>query len=447
MTTPQTTPLSAEKLQSIAKHVLDLAKKQGASDAEVAISCGSGFSVQVRMGEVETLEYHRDKGIGITVYFGQKKGSASLSAIEDDALAEAVAAACHIAKYTSADDCAGLADKALLAMTYPDLKLYYPWQITAEEGIVLAKEVETLGREFDRRITNSDGAALSTHENHIVYANSLGFCGDYPSSFYNLSCTLIANQGDQMQRDYGYSVARDPLDLYSTKQVAEEAATRTLRRLGAQKLSTRKTPVLFSAQVATGLISHLLSAIRGSNLYRKSSFLLDHLNKPVLPAHIHLREDPHRIKGLASAPFDAEGVATQAHNIVEGGILKSYILSTYSAKKLGMQTTGNAGGIHNIAISTDTLSFDELLKKMDTGLVVTELMGQGINLVTGDYSRGATGFWVEKGVIQYPVEEITIAGNLKEMFMNIVAMGSDIEKRSSIQTGSILLSEMTIAGA
>lgn len=446
MTEQEKITASAKIHRRVAEHILEMAKKQGASDAEVAISNSTGISIQVRLGEVETLEYHRDKGIGITVYFGQKKGSSSLSAIEEPALEEAVTAACHIAKYTSEDDCTGLADKASLAMTYPDLQLYYPWSLSTEEGITLTQETEQLGRQYDKRISNSEGAALSTHENHLVYANTAGFCGDYSSSFYNLSCTLIANEGSAMQRDYGYSVARDPLDLYSAKKIAEEAASRTLRRLGAQKLTTRKAPVIFSAEVATGLISHFLGAIRGSNLYRKSSFLLDQLDKPVFPDFVQIREEPHLIKGLASAPFDGEGVRTQARNLVQAGILKEYILSTYSARKLGMKTTGNAGSVHNILVSTQPYSLDALLKKMDTGLLVTELMGQGINLVTGDYSRGATGFWVEKGELCYPVEEITIAGNLKEMFQHIVHIGCDVEKRSAIQTGPILIAEMMIAG-
>ncbi len=446
MTTLENALLPAQKLQSVAQHILDLAKQQGASAAEVAISSNIGLSVQVRLGEVETLEHHRDKGIGITVYFGQKKGTTSLSALETPALVDAVAAACHIAKYTSEDECAGLADSALLATTYPDLKLHYPWQITTEQAIHMAKEIEATGMQSDKRITNSDGASVSTHENHLLYANSHGFCGDYASSFYNLSCVLIANEGENMQRDHGYTVARDPIDLYSTQQVAEEAASRTLRRLGARRLTTRKTPVIFSAPVATGFISHFLGAIRGSNLYRKASFLLDYLDKPVFPSHIHIREEPHLIKGLASAPFDAEGVKTQPHDLISDGILKSYILSSYTARKLGLVTTGNAGGVHNVIVKPNSLSFSGLLQKMDTGFVITELMGQGINLVTGDYSRGASGYWVEKGKIQYPVEEVTIAGNLKEMFQHIIAISDDIEKRSAIQTGSILISEMMVAG-
>ncbi|EKD75779.1 MAG: hypothetical protein ACD_44C00029G0002 [uncultured bacterium] len=446
MSTQEKTPLSFEKLKNIAHHILDFSKKQGATDAEVSISNGLGFTTQVRLGEVETLEYHRSKGIGITVYFGQKKGTTSLSAIEETALNEAVSAACHIAKYTSEDNCAGLIEKKFLAFNYPDLKLFYPWSITPEQGIELAKEVENIGRAYDKRISNSEGATLSTHENHFVYANSIGFCGHYSSSFYNLNCTLIANENDRMQRDYGYSIARDPLELFSAKEIAKEAATKVLRRLGAKKLSTRKTPVIFSSNVSPALISHFLAAIRGSNLYRKSSFLCDYLEKPVFPSHIQIREEPFIIKGLASAPFDDEGATPRPRDLIHQGILKSYFLNSYTARKLGMEPTGNAGGIHNILVSHSADTFEELLKKMDTGLVITELMGQGINLVNGDYSRGATGFWVEKGEIQYPVEEITIAGNLKNMFMGILAIGTDIEKRSSIQTGSILIDEMTIAG-
>lgn len=446
MTTPNNNLIPVEKLNTSAQHILDLAKKQGATSAEVAISNNIGVSIQVRLGEVETLEHHRDQGVGITVYFGHKKGSASLSALDEPALAEAVSAACHIAKYTAEDSCAGLADQNMMAFNYPDLKLYYPWQHSIEESITLLKDIEAKGLAYDKRITLSEGANLSTHENHILYANSHGFCGHYPSSFYNLSCTLIAGEGDTMQRDYGYSVTRDPSQLATAKQIAEEAAKRTVNRLGGKRLTTRKTPVIFLNSVATGLISHFLAAIRGSNLYRKSSFLLDSLGKAVFPSHITIEEKPSIIKGLGSSPFDGEGVKTHERALVEQGILKSYLLNTYTARKLGMTTTGNAGGVHNIIVSTESFGLDTLLQTMGTGLLVTELMGQGINLITGDYSRGASGFWVEGGKIQYPVEEITIAGNLKTMFENIVSISNDIEMRSAIQTGSILINELMLAG-
>lgn len=438
--------LSPDTLSDTAHTILKLAKKQGANEAEVGITNNIGRSIEVRLGEIETLEQHHDQGIGITVYFGKKKGHTSLSTLDTSALTEAVNAACHIAKYTQEDDCHGLANPSLMAHDYPDLQLNYPWNISIDEQIKLVKKLENLGLNYDSRISQSDGASLSTHENSLLYANTHGFSGHYLSSFYHISCTLIAGKGDKMQRDQGYSVARDPQDLDSIETIAKEAATDTLKRLNAKRLKTQQTPIIFYHSVAAGLIGHFLGAIRGSNLYRKASFLLNALGEPVFPEHIQILEDPYRIKALGSSPFDAEGVKPQTRHLIEKGRLKSYLLSTYTARKLGMETTGNAGGIHNILVSSEAYGLDDLLKQMGTGLLVTELMGQGINLLTGDYSRGASGFWVENGIIQYPVEEITIAGNLKNMLKGIIAISNDIETRNSIQTGSILIKEMTLAG-
>lgn len=432
--------------EKLVNTILLLAKNQGATSAEVSGSVSSGFSVDVRLGEVETVEYNRDKGIDITVYFGKQKGSASTSDLAQDSIEKTVAAACHIARFTSEDDCAGLADPELMAYHYPDLDLYHPWQITVEEGIVLAKECEELGRKADKRIVNSDGSGLSTHEIFYIYGNSHGFIGYYSATRHSLSCVLIAQEGSKMQKDYSYTIARDAQDLESVTTVARLAAERTLRRLNARRLSTRKVPVIFEADIATGLLGAFLQAIQGSSLYKNSSFLVDHLGKQVFPDMIHIYEQPYLKKGLGSSPFDAEGVKTLASDIVANGVLQRYILSSYSARKLGMQTTGNAGGVHNLSVDTSDLQFNDLLKKMGTGLLVTELIGQGVNIVTGDYSRGAAGFWVENGVIQYPVEEITVAGNLRDMFRNLVAISNDVEKRGNVRTGSILLESMTIAG-
>lgn len=436
----------SNNLNDIAEHILTLAKKAGASDAEVGISQSSGFNLQVRLGEVETLEHNRDNAVGITVYFDHKKGSTSISTTEPNAIVQAVEAACHIAKYTSPDDYAGLPEKSLLAFNYPELDLYHVWNITPIQGIELAKQCEEEGRATDKRITNSEGCSLSTHDSIEVYANSLGFCGNYRSTYHSMFCTLIAQEGSHMQRDYGYTIARDFHDLAKTSSVAQEAATRTLRRLNARRLKTCKAPVIFSADMSRSLIGNFLTAIRGSNLYRKTTFLLDALHKPVFPTHVTITENPHLLKGIASAPFDSEGVRTEPRDLISNGVLQSYILSTYSARKLGLHSTGNAGGAHNIFVKPQDLNFNQLLKKMGTGLVVTELLGQGVNIITGDYSRGASGFWVENGEIQFPVEEITIASNLRDIFSHVIALGNDIDPRGSIQTGSILIEQMMIAG-
>lgn len=437
---------TAAELESLVEQVLTEADRLGASAAEAGVSLEAGLSVTVRLGEIETLEYHRDRGVGVTVFFGQRKGSASTSDFAPHAVRETVRAACDIARYTSEDTCAGLADAALMARDVPDLDLCHPWDIDAERAIVIAQRCEAAARAADERITNTEGATISSHQGLRVYGNSHGFVGGYPSTRHSISCSVIAGRDDQMQRDYWYSVARRHEDLDDAELVGRIAAERTLRRLNGRKLGTRQVPVIFAAEIATGLFRSFTSAIRGSSLYRKSSFLLDHLGKQVFPAFMHIHEQPYLRGALGSAAFDSEGVATQTRDLISEGILQGYVLDSYSARKLGMQTTGNAGGVHNLTIDSGAQDFTALVREMGTGLLVTELMGQGVNMVTGDYSRGAAGFWVENGTLQYPVEEITIAGNLAEMFKGIVGIGRDIERRGSKQVGSILIDKMTVAG-
>jgi PmbA protein len=438
---------SLEQLQEMSARVLRLAKAAGASAAETDISLGIGQNVSVRMGETETIEYNRDKGASVTVYFGQRRGHASTSDLSDQALADTVAAACNIARYTAQDPFCGLADAELMATEFPDLDLYHAWDISVEEAIELAKRCEAAARAVDTRISNSEGASVSNSESLSVYANSHGFCAGYPTSRHGISASVIAEQGDSMQRDYWYTTARAPADLETPEHVGRLAGQRTVRRLGCRKLKTAQVPVLFEAPLAGGLISSLISAVSGGNLYRKSSFLLDSLGKPVIASIVDIEEQPHLPKGLASSAFDAEGVATRPRMLVEQGVLQGYLLSSYSARKLGMTSTGNAGGNHNLLVrhaggAGQQQSFEQLLQTMGTGLLVTELLGHGLNMVTGDYSRGAAGFWVENGVIAYPVEEITIAGNMKDMLMQIVALGSDVLVQSSRQVGSVLIERL-----
>lgn len=434
-------------LQQIAGDILAQAKQGGATACETNVSDGFGQTVTVRQSEVETIEYNRDKGLSVTVYIGQKRGNASTSDFSAQAISDTVAAALSIARYTAEDDCSGLADADLLAETFPDLGLYHPWELPVEEAIQLAQNCEQAAFSVDKRITNSDGASISVGESQFVYANSLGFMGGYPLSRHSASCVVIAEQGDSKQRDYWYSVARDVQDIEQIERIGQQAGARTVARLGAKKIATCEVPVLFEAPVASGLIGHFASAVSGASLYRKSSFLLDSIGQQLFAPDIQIRELPHIYKGLASGVFDDEGVSTMERNIIENGVLQGYFLGSYSARKLGMKTTGNAGGTHNLTIENAApMDFDAMLKKMGTGLLVTELMGHGINAVTGDYSRGASGFWVENGEICYPVEEITIAGNLKDIFLGITAIGNDIIIRGSKQSGSILIDRMTIAG-
>ena len=438
--------MDLENLKQITHDVLKLAKSAGASSAETEVSFGTGQSVSVRMGETENIEYNRDKGVSVTVYFGHKKGQASSSDLSSTALKDTVEAACNIAKYTAEDEFCGLADANLMAVDMPDLDLYHPWNISVEDALEIAKECEAAALGVDKkRITNSEGASVYNNAGVFAYANSHGFLGGYPSTRHSISCSVIAEAGDAMQRDYWYTNARDAHDMESAAFVGRRAGERTVKRLGAKPIKTGQYPVLFEAPLASGLISSLLSAISGGSLYRKSSFLLDSLGKSIAAPILNIDELPHLPKGIASSAFDSEGVATHARKLVENGVLQGYMLSSYSSRKLGMQTTGNAGGSHNIVVQHTSHSFAELLTLMGTGLFVTEMLGHGLNMVTGDYSRGAAGFWVENGVIAYPVEEITIAGNMKDMLKHIVAIGDDAMKQSSKQTGSILIEKMTVA--
>ncbi|NOX42647.1 MAG: metalloprotease PmbA [Gammaproteobacteria bacterium] len=438
--------LNADNYKNIIDDLLKESKAMGASSAEAGLSVGSGLSTTVRMGKVETIEHNQDKGLSITVYFDHKKGSASTTDLSPQACKDAVAAACRVAKYTAEDDCSGLADKTLLAKNIPDLDLYFNWDLHIDDAISLAQECEEAALSFDPKIKNSEGGSLSTQQGLRIYGNTDNFIEAYPTTRHSLSCSVIAQENDQMQRDYWYSVARDSNDLEPSKNIGIIAAENAINRLNARKIPTCQSPVIFKSHLASGIFSSFISAISGGSLYRKTSFLLDSLDEQVFPKNIHIYEQPHIKKGLGSAPFDGEGVATQQRDIVLDGTVKSYILSSYSARKLGMTSTGNAGGVHNLKIDTSNLSLDDMIKKMGKGLLVTELMGQGINRVTGHYSRGATGFWIENGEIQFPVEEITIAGNLKEMYQGIVDIGNDIDLRQNIQTGSILIDNITIAG-
>ena len=435
-----------ETLQSLAAQTLELARVSGASAAETEISEGSGLSVTVRHGEVETIEHNRDKGVGVTVYLGQKRGHASTSDFSLGALERCVEKALSIARFTAEDDCAGLAEVELLAHRVPDLDLYHPWAVDVERATVLARDCEAAALRVDARIHNSEGASLSTQVSQFIYANTQGFSGGYASTRQSLSCAVIAEEDGAMQRDYWYTTARAEADLDTPESVGLRAGSRTVRRLNARKLSTRQCPVLFEAPVATGLIASFVSAISGGHLYRRSSFLLDSLGQQLFPSFFQMIENPFLPRGLASAPFDSEGVVTREREVVRDGVIQGYFLGSYSARKLGLKTTGNAGGNHNLIVPSTGEDFAGLVAKMGRGLLVTELLGQGLNMVTGDYSRGAAGFWVENGEIAYPVEEITIAGNMRDMLGGIVAIGDDVETRGSRRVGSILIGNMTLAG-
>ena len=441
---------SQDQLKQLARDVLKYAREQGGTDAAVEISEGSGLSVSVRKSKIETIEQNRDKGIGVTVFIGQKRGNASTSDFSSASLKATVEAAYNIARFTAEDDCAGLAEEELLEKNPQDLKLFYPWAISTEEAVALAQRAEAAAFAVDPRVTNSEGAGVHVQQSHFVSANSRGFIGGYPYSRHTLSVTPIAGKGAKMQRDDWYTSVHDPKKMASAEAVGRYAAERSLARLNARKLATRTCPVLFEAPLAAGLLGAFVQATSGGALYRKSSFLVDSLGKDIFPSHIQVKEDPHVVGAIGSAPFDEEGVRTHKRDVVKNGVLQGYFLSTYSARKLGMKTTGNAGGSHNLSITSSLTKkdddFEGMLRKMGTGLLVTELMGQGTNYVTGDYSRGASGYWVENGVIQYPVEEITIAGNMKDMFKDIVGIGTDVLVRGTKQTGSILIEKMVVAG-
>ncbi len=436
---------SLDEIKQMSEDVLKVAKLQGASAAEAELSLSIGQNVSVRMGETENIEYNRDKGMSVTVYFGQQKGHASTSDLSPQALKDTVAAACNIAKYTAKDEFCGLADAKLMATDILDLDLHHPWNISLDEAIEIAKECEAAALHVDTRISNSEGASVSTGTGYFAYSNSHGFTGGYPSSRHGIRCSVIAEADDNMQRDYWYSTARSATDLQAAVEIGRIAGERTVRRLNSRKIKTCQVPVLFEATLASGLISSLISAISGGSLYRKSSFLLDSLGQQIASPLLNIVEEPHLKKGLASSPFDNEGVATHARQLVKDGVLQGYMLGSYSARKLGMQTTGNAGGNHNLIVQSGADDFAGLLNKMGTGLFVTELLGSGINMVTGDYSRGAAGFWVENGVIVHAVEEITIASNMADMLKMIVAIGNDVLVQGSKQVGSILIERMTVA--
>jgi PmbA protein len=438
-----------QELTDIAGFTLREAREAGATQAEADVSLQQGLNVTVRLGEVETVEYQRDRALGITVYFNQAKGSASSADLRPDAVREMVRKACSIARHTARDEFAGLADAADMATVVPDLALYHPWDLSPEDAIEMARACEAAGLAVDKRLNNSEGASVSTHRGVRVYGNSHGFLAGYPSTSHSVSCVLIAQEGEDMQRDYWYSTARAPSGIEALGDIGRRAGERAVARLGARQVSTRKSPVLFAADLARGLFGHMISAVQGSSQYRKSSFLLDAAGTQVLPAHVQMQERPHLQGALASSPFDSEGVSTRNRDLVRDGVLQGYVLGSYSARKLGLHTTGNAGGIHNMLVSSSlgAQDFRQLLANMGTGMYVTELMGDGVNGVTGDYSRGATGFWVEGGEIQYPVHEVTIAGNLKQMYQGVRAIGSDVDERGAIRTGSVLLDEITIAGA
>ncbi|OQX13218.1 MAG: metalloprotease PmbA [Thiothrix lacustris] len=436
----------ATEFQAMAEQVLAAAKAKGATAAELDIDKSMGLSVEVRMGQVDKLQYHRDQGINLTVFFGHRKGYASTGDFSPQALTDTLEAACRIARYTSEDDFNGLADAERMASEFPKLDLYHPWELNADMAIEMALQTEAVAREHDARITNSEGAGVDSYAGMSLYANSHGFMGVSHSTRHSLSCSVVAQDGESMQRDYWYSVSRVPGLLESADSVGAEAAQRTVRRLNARSLSTREAPVLFVPQMARGLIGQLVSAISGGSQYRKASFLLNSLGQQAFPDFVQLREDPLIRQALGSRSYDAEGVATQTRDIVKDGIIQGYFLGSYSARKLGMPSTGSASGATNLLLANTGVSFPDLLAQMGTGLMVTELIGSGVNVITGDYSRGAVGYWVENGMIVHPVEEVTIAGNLKTMFKGIVAIGDDVDARGSIRTGSILIDKMTIAG-
>ncbi|MBU6377270.1 MAG: metalloprotease PmbA [Gammaproteobacteria bacterium] len=444
----QVDPSRIAELESVVALALETAKKSGATQAEADASLSKGLGVTVRLGEVETVEYQRDRALGVTVYFGTRKGSASTADLGAESVRETVAKACAIARYTALDDCAGLADPQLLATDFPDLQLDFPWEITPDAAIELARDCEAAGLAVDPRLGNSEGASVGSTRGVRVYGNSHGFLAGDCATSHSLSCVLLAQSGEDMQRDYWYSSTRDPADLEAPTAIGRRAAQRALARLGARRLQTCKVPVLFAPEIARGFIGHFTGAIRGGAQYRKASFLLGAAGQQVFPSWVQMQERPGLLKAFASANWDGEGVRTRDRELVRDGVLDGYLLGSYSARKLGLQSTGNAGGLHNLLVapSSDKDDAAALLRRMGRGLLVTELMGQGVNGVTGDYSRGATGFWVEGGEIAYPVHEITIAGNLRDLYRNLVAIGTDIDVRGGIRCGSMLVEGFTIAG-
>lgn len=439
-------PAALEGMQERVQQIICEAKRQGASACEVSVSLAQGLSTSVRQGEVETVEFNRDQGFAITLYSGQQKGSASTTSGADEAIEETVAAALAIARHASADPFAGLADAELMATAFPDLDLYHPWLLTPEQAIEQALACEAAALAVDPRVTKGEGSSLNTHLGCRAYGNSHGFIGTSCGSRHSLSCSMIAEDGGGMQRDYFYDLNRVPEALASPAAIGEEAARRAVRRLGARSIPTAEVPVLFAPEIAVGLFGHLLTAISGGSLYRKASFLEGALGEQIFPEWMQVEERPYLPRALASTPYDGDGLATRQQAFVEAGRLRSYVLSTYSGRKLGLPSTANAGGVHNLFVSHGKDDQQSLIRQMGRGLLVTELMGQGVNLVTGDYSRGAGGFWVEGGEIQFPVQEVTIAGNLRDMFRQILAVGADVETRSSLHSGSVLIERMMVGG-
>ncbi len=437
---------AADVLAPVLERALQLARTQGASTAEAALGVSRALTVNVRKGEPETVEFQADRDLSVSVYFGQRRGTASTADLASAAVTEAVETACAIARHTGADPYAGLAPAARMAKVFPELDLDHAWRLTVEQAIGLARDCEAAGLAADPRISNSEGAGLDTRRGLSLYANSHGFLGVSRGSEHSLSCALIAGQGERMQRDYWYTAARQPTALQSTLEVGREAARRVCARLNPQPLHTCTAPVLFPAELARGLFRSFVSAISGGALYRKASFLLDHVGQAVFAPFVQIAQRPHLPQALGSAAFDHEGVATEDRCLIQHGVLQGYVLDSYSARRLGLETTGNAGGVFNLIIEPGNQGFDELVRQMGRGLVVTEMMGSGANLITGDYSRGAAGFWVENGAIAYPVEGITIAGNLREMFKGMVALGNDVDVRGNICSPSVLIERMTIAG-
>ena len=436
------------ELKDVVSRVLDSARRAGATQAEADASLQQGLSVSVRLGEVETVEYQRDRALGITVYFGHRKGSASTGDLSAQSVEDMVAKACAIARHTAEDECAGLADPALLQTQFRDLQLDFPWELSADSAVELARECEAAGRAVDTRLSNSEGASVSSQRGVRVYGNTHGFLAGDCGTSHSLSCVLLAQSGEDMQRDYWYTSARDPRDLEVAELVGRRAGQRAIARLGARRLPTGPAQVVFAPEVARGFIGHFIGAIRGSAQYRKASFLLGAAGERVFPDWVQMHERPHLLKGVASSNFDSEGVRTIDRELVRDGVVDGYLLGSYSARKLGLVSTGHAGGLHNLMVdaSVDRPDQASLLRRMGRGLLVTELMGQGVNGVTGDYSRGATGFWIEGGEIAYPVHEVTIAGNLKNLFAGLQAIGSDVDARGGVRVGSIWVGEFTIAG-
>jgi PmbA protein len=443
---PTSPERSLDELANLASDVLARCRKLGASQAEVSLNLDAGLNVNVRMGEVETVEHTRDRGVAVSVYFGRRKGSASTADVRAESIATTIEQACAIARHTEEDPCAGLADAERMATFFPDLDQWHPWTLDATRAIELGIAAEAAGRALDPRLHNSDGASVSTGSSVAVYANTHGFFGRESGTRHSISCSLLGEDDSGMQRDYWYTTGVAAEDLESAEAVGRRAGERTLARLSPRKLATQECAVLFVPDVARSLVGHLVNAVSGGALYRRASFLLDAVGQSLFPDWFNILEQPHIKRGAGSSAFDAEGVATIDRDLIRDGVLARYILGSYSARKLGLQTTGNAGGIHNLAVAANGGDFADMLKQLGTGFLVTELMGQGVNTVTGDYSRGAAGFWVEHGAVAYPVDEVTIAGNLREMFRRIVAVGSDVDTRGSIRTGSILVEKMMVAG-